>query len=304
MEIILGTLNFNTLGDTAKESIVDTYVSTQRHLGRPTRLDTARFYDNESSLSRYCSETMNITTKASPWPNQDFSQRDHGGGLAPTQIREQLNASLRDMNVTSIHQFLLHGWDSIWTRDPHTLRHSLDTCDTLWRQEKFVEFGVCNFDPSQFRTFLDHMEHLTMPATTYQGLYNALCREVERYIIPTVRDYGMRFDAYNPLCGGLLTAGRGGQHRSASNPIYRAMYFDVDELAKAGTSISSRDALGWLSKHSMLEDGDGIIIGASRATHIVDNIDAIQQADLTPAMLDTIDTLHQKTRHVAPTGFW
>jgi aflatoxin B1 aldehyde reductase len=192
----------------------------------------------------------------------------------------------------------------MWTRDPHTLRHSLETCDALWRQERFVEFGVCNFDPVQFTAFLQEMEHLSIPATTYQGLYNAVCRHVEKDIIPLVREYGMRFDAYNPLCGGLLTQGRGGQHRYASNPIYRAMYFDVDALAKAGTSISSRDALAWLSKHSRLENGDGIIIGASRATHIVDNIDAIDNANLSSDTVEAIDTLHRTTQDVAPSGFW
>jgi len=283
---------------------MDTYVSIQRDRGRSARLDTARFYQNESSLSRFCSNTMIVTTKASPWPGQDFSRRDQGGGLAPDQIMTQIDASCRDLGVTSISQFLLHGWDSMWTRDPHKLRESLEMCDALWRQERFVEFGVCNFDSSQFMTFLNEMEHVSIPSTTYQGLYNVLCREVEKDIIPTVRDYGMRFDAYNPLCGGLLTGGRGGQHRYASNPIYRAMYFDVDALANAGTSISSTDALAWLSNKSKLENGDGIIIGASRATHVVDNINAIDDADLTSAKIETMDALHDTVRHVAPDGFW
>lgn len=148
------------------------------------------------------------------------------------------------------------------------------------------------------------MESLSLPATTYQGLYNAVCREVENDIIPIVRDHGMRFEAYNPLCGGLLTAGRGGTHRSATNPIYRDMYFDVHDLATAGASISSRDALAWLSRYSTLEDGDAIILGASRPSHIVDNIEAIDDAEISPAVLQTIHDLHTSVRHVAPTGFW
>jgi aflatoxin B1 aldehyde reductase len=304
MEIILGTLNFTTLDTVTSESIVNTYASIQRDKERPVHLDTARFYHNEALVSTLSPASTVLTTKASPWPNQDFSKRDHGGGLAPRHLTAQINASCRDLDVTSIHQFLLHGWDSMWTRDPHTLRDSLETCDTLWRQERFVEFGVCNFDPVQFTTFLQEMERLSIPATTYQGLYNTLCRHVEKEIIPLVRDNGMRFDAYNPLCGGLLTQGLGGRHRYASNPIYRSMYFDVDVLAKAGTSISSRDALAWLSKHSRLEHSDGIIIGASRAAHIVDNIDAIENANLSPETIETIDTLHDATQHVAPSGFW
>ena len=41
--------------------------------------------------------------------------------------------------------------------------------------------------------------------TVYQGMYNALTRDVEDELLPTLRRLRMSFYAYNPLAGGLLT---------------------------------------------------------------------------------------------------
>ena len=43
-----------------------------------------------------------------------------------------------------------------------------------------------------------------MQPTVYQGMYNALTRDVERELFPCLRNYGIRFYAYNPLAGGML----------------------------------------------------------------------------------------------------
>ncbi|CAI9165623.1 unnamed protein product [Rangifer tarandus platyrhynchus] len=38
-----------------------------------------------------------------------------------------------------------------------------------------------------------------------QGMYNATTRQVETELLPCLRRFGLRFYAYNPLAGGLLT---------------------------------------------------------------------------------------------------
>ena len=37
------------------------------------------------------------------------------------------------------------------------------------------------------------------------GMYNCLTRMVEKELFPCLRYFNMRFYAYNPLCGGILT---------------------------------------------------------------------------------------------------
>ena len=41
--------------------------------------------------------------------------------------------------------------------------------------------------------------------TVYQGRYNGLSRNVELELFPAIRKLGIRFYAYNPLAGGMLT---------------------------------------------------------------------------------------------------
>ena len=40
-------------------------------------------------------------------------------------------------------------------------------------------------------------------------MYNPITRSVEAELFPALRKFGMRFDAYNPLAGGILT----GKHK-------------------------------------------------------------------------------------------
>ncbi len=44
-----------------------------------------------------------------------------------------------------------------------------------------------------------------MQPTVYQGMYNAMTRDVETELFPCLRHYDISFYAYNPLAGGLLT---------------------------------------------------------------------------------------------------
>ncbi|CAN0295964.1 unnamed protein product, partial [Scytosiphon promiscuus] len=50
--------------------------------------------------------------------------------------------------------------------------------------------------------------------SVYQGMYNAMTREVERELLPALKRLGMRFYAYNPLAGGLLS----GKHNYEKPP--------------------------------------------------------------------------------------
>jgi aflatoxin B1 aldehyde reductase len=139
-------------------------------------------------------------------------------------------------------------------------------------------------------------------------MYNAVTREVERELLPCLRALGMRFYAYNPLAGGLLT----GKYTRASlesvtegrfrlgNELYRGRYLHPAQLeaseafAKAAADAGitpSRAALRWLRHHSALRarEGDGVIVGASRPAHIDDNLAGLDEGPLPPAVLAAAD---------------
>ena len=133
---------------------------------------------------------------------------------------------------------------------------------------------------------------------TYQGMYNCVTRAVEPELLPALRALDMRFLAYNPLAGGLLTgkheAGGGGDKNASSsrrgrfseNKMYldrfwRPEYFAaVDAIAAAcgkheGLTVADASLL-WLYSHSRLDGarGDGVVLGASSEAHLEANLGA------------------------------
>ena len=135
-------------------------------------------------------------------------------------------------------------------------------------------------------------------------MYNCVTRAVEPELIPALRQLGMRFLAFNPLAGGVLTgkhAGRladpdgasaTGRGRFTQNAMYqdrfwREEYFDaIDTIAAAceaagGGLTPASAALRWLYSHSALDgaEGDGVILGASSVAHLEDeNLEAAAAA--------------------------
>ncbi|MFI6782097.1 aldo/keto reductase [Micromonospora sp. NPDC050276] len=67
--------------------------------------------------------------------------------------------------------------------------------------------------------------------------------------------------------------------------------------------VSPTDAaLRWLVHHSKLgaAHSDGIILGASRPEHVVQNLDAVRSAPLPPELLAAIDAASETTRPAWP----
>jgi aflatoxin B1 aldehyde reductase len=117
----------------------------------------------------------------------------------------------------------------------------------------------------------------------------------------------MRFYAYNPLCGGLLT----GRYESFENapsdgrfthrPNYMKRYwkesfFDALNVIKKAAGeygMSTVEATyRWLAYHSMLDAsrGDAVIIGASKLTHLQQNIKAVKAGPLEEGLVSAFET--------------
>jgi aflatoxin B1 aldehyde reductase len=83
---------------------------------------------------------------------------------------------------------------------------TLQACDTLFREGKFLELGLSNYaawDVAHAH-FLCEKHGLVRP-TVYQGVMNALNRTLEPELMPCARTFHMRVYAYNPLAGGMLS---------------------------------------------------------------------------------------------------
>lgn len=269
ISIVLGTMTFGEGEEgriTDRKEIVKMLDLFKSYGG--TELDTARMYsagNSEQVLAELkAKDSFKVHTKAFP-----FQNGDHG----PQLLRKQFIESLEALQSECVDLFYLHAPD-----------HSIPFIDTLrevnnfYKEGKFKEFGLSNYAAWNVMEIhnICKSNGFVLP-TVYQGRYNIISRDVERELFPCLAKLGIRFYAYNPLCGGLLngvfefeTIPTDGRFRSDSiqgnryrERYWKKVYFDVIDEFKAACSkqgISTIEAsFRWMMNHSKLvkSKGDG-----------------------------------------------
>jgi aflatoxin B1 aldehyde reductase len=296
MKLILGTMTF---GDQVDQTTAETLISTFRRAGH-AELDTAHTYckgRTEQMLGRILTAedrgSLYIASKVNPW---------NDGGLQAAEVHRQFAEILDRLDSDSIDLLYLHSPDL-----DTPIEQTLLACFELFQQGKFRHFGLSNFAAWQVAEVVELCRrHGWMEPEVYQGMYNALTRDVERELFPCLRNYGMRFYAYNPLAGGLLTGkhlsmqqipdeGRFNRERGYLDRYWKKDYFAVLQELQAACADSAikpvEVAMSWLVNHSLLDAsrGDGIILGASSVTHLEQNMAACAQPPLAQSLLDILD---------------
>uniref|UniRef100_A0A8C3CQL6 Aldo-keto reductase family 7 like (gene/pseudogene) n=1 Tax=Cairina moschata TaxID=8855 RepID=A0A8C3CQL6_CAIMO len=285
-------------------------------------LDTAHMYaGGESerilgSLLAAGEHSVEVATKANPW---------EGKTLKPECVRSQLDESLRRLQRTSVELFYLHSPDH-GTPVEETLR----ACNELHKEGKFKELGLSNYaawEVAEICTICKY-NNWVMP-TVYQGMYNATTRQVEAELFPCLRHYGLRFYAYNPLAGGLLTGKYKYEDKDTRKPTgrffgndwaqaYRDRYWKKhnfegialvekalkDAYGSNPPSLTSA-ALRWLYNHSKLQGslGDAVIIGMSSLEQLEQNLDYSEEGPLLPPVVEAFDKAWNLTAHDCPNYF-
>ncbi|KAI8809291.1 Aldo/keto reductase [Cladochytrium replicatum] len=281
-------------------------------------LDTARMYcagTTEEVLGEMAVQTTepfySIATKAYP-----FSPGMH----RPDKLREQFMASLKALNTQQVDIFYLHAPDGA-TPFEDTLRE----VNELYKEGHFKELGLSNYAAWQVMDiyWICKTNGYVLP-TLYQGMYNGLTRDVEKELFPCLRKLGLRFYAYNPLAGGLLSGvyrfdsiidgGARFDPNTSQGAMYRQRYWDdtyfnaIETLKvaceKDGITLVSA-AHRWLIHHSFLDasKGDGIICGASSLKHAHENFGACEEGPLPEGVLAAFDEGWAKTKAIAQNYF-
>lgn len=310
MKIILGTMNFGPQLDTeASREMVTEFLKTGNR-----ELDTAYVYNGGSTetilgeiLPDLDTNSYDIATKVHPRIT---------GKLDRETIMMEFGESLKRMNRESVDLLYFHFPDGKTPID-----EALETVAELHEQGKVKELGLSNYPAWQVVDIWHKCEKYGCPKpTVYQGMYNALCRNVEPELFPAIRALGMRFYAFNPLAGGLLTGkhlhfedapepGRFARLESYRKRYWKQSYFDaVDEIRKAceAEHISMVEtAYRWLCNHSKLDvsKGDGILLGASKIAQMDQNLEAVKKGVLPQSILDAMDGAWEIAQPDSPAYF-
>ena len=296
MKQILGTMTFGEQVDQdTGRSILDLFIDSGNN-----EIDTAYQYcdgKTEQMLGALLPlkkrQNLFIASKVNPW-NDD--------GLQPEQLRKQMQEILQRLGTHHIDLLYLHSPDL-----DTPIAKTLECCFEMYQQGKFKYFGLSNFASWQVAEVVETCRRNGwMEPSIYQGMYNALTRDVESELFPCLRNYGISFYAYNPLAGGLLTgkyqsveqlpdSGRFALRNGYQQRYWKKDYFRVlQKLAEKCREYGlkpTQAALSWLVNHSHLdpEQGDGIILGVTRIEHLSENMKACEHAPLDQSILDILD---------------
>ena len=309
VKLILGTMTF---GESVFSPDVEAFVNAFLDAGYD-ELDTAYVY-NEGNCERLLGEVLpkldrpfRIATKVNPRIS---------GRLDADAAYKQVNESLARMKLASVDTVFLH------FPDPATpVEGVLGAMAELHEQGKYRELGLSNF-PAWMVADVWHIcdRHGWVRPTVFEGVYNPLTRRAEAELNDCLNSYGMRFYAYNPMCGGLLT-GRYGSFEDAPTdgrfthrPNYQGRYwkksfFDAVELIKAAAAahgISSIEATyRWLAYHSMLrgDRGDAILVGASKLHHLEQNMATVKAGPLPQDVVEAFEKAWAVTKGDSPEYF-
>lgn len=287
--MILGTMNIayphSSNKDTQEYSnIIHEYLNT---CDDPI-LDSAYYYGNtetEKILGNILTDLPSnlklpkLTTKANPWFENDFTTGKLGQ-LNKENLLRQLNTSLENLKMDSVYRFFLHCPDYETPID-----ETLETCDELWRQEKYKEYGLSNFSLTQTQEVLQICEKNDYrKPKVYQGMYNIVCRKVEE-MFPLLNEYDIDFWGYNPLAGGLLT----GKYRNLkedlpesrfkNNSIYQNIFWKNEILQMLENLWLKNDkyldlALLWFKQGSQMRKNDRVILGVSSVSQYQNNMNS------------------------------
>ncbi|KAH7924134.1 Aldo/keto reductase [Leucogyrophana mollusca] len=206
------------------------------------------------------------------------------GDHSSERLRAAVEKSARALAPHKIRVFYLHAPDRSVSYE-ETLRG----VNELYKEGFFEEFGLSNFYSWEVAEFVGIAKaNNWVRPTVYQGLYNALERNVETELFPCLRKYGIRFHGFSPLARGLFAGTNiaspspGSRWDLNSSPMapglharyqgFQSVFQRLRELLAKHSITGSEAALRWLQHHSLLTPDDAVIIGASSLTQLQANI--------------------------------
>lgn len=202
-------------------------------------------------------------------------------GLSRGHILEQVEESLRRLNTDYIDLYQIHGFD------PFTpMEETLRALDDVVRSGKVRYIGCSNLAAWHIMKALSYAEyHDLAKFVSLQAYYTIAGRDLEREIIPLLKDQKVGLMVWSPLAGGLLSGkfkrdGDGPEGARRVNfdfpPVNKERAFDVLDVMRPmaeskGISVA-RLALGWLLQQEAVTT---VIIGAKKMEQLEDNLQAV-----------------------------
>lgn len=215
-------------------------------------------------------------------------------GLSRLHIMRQVEESLKRLGTDYIDLYQIHNPDQL-TDWEDTLR----ALDDLVRSGKVRYIGASNMTGWETMKTRGISRQLGLHEFKSSQLYYSLAgREIEREIIPVLKDQNMGLLVWSPLAGGFLSGKYSRSRQGGGDDRHTKMMFppvDLDksyriidvleEIAKERESTVARIALAWVLHQPAVTS---VIVGAKRPDQLQDNL-AASDIELTQDELARLD---------------
>jgi len=223
-----------------------------------------------------------------------MNESPNGRGQSRFHIFNEVDASLKRLQLDHIDLYQLHGFDPLTP-----FEESLSALNDLVKAGKVRYIGLCNMSAWQIMKAIGISKaHHWSEFVSVQAYYSIAGRDLEREIFPLIQDQRLGLMVWSPLAGGFLSGKfkrdqptPAGSRRSNFDfpPLDKDRAFTcldaIEPIAKAHGVSVAQVALSWiLSKQQV----SSIIIGARRIEQLKDNL-AATKLDLSDAELKALD---------------
>jgi aryl-alcohol dehydrogenase-like predicted oxidoreductase len=231
-----------------------------------------------------------------------MNETPNGRGQSRLHIFNEVDASLKRLQLEHIDLYQLHGFDPLTP-----FEESLAALDDLVRAGKIRYIGLCNMAAWQIMKAIGISKYNRWNKfESVQAYYSIAGRDLEREIFPLADDQKLGLMVWSPLAGGFLSgkfkrdqAAPTGSRRTSFDfpPLDKDRAFAcldaMTPIATAHNVSVAQVALAWiLSKRQV----SSIIIGARRIEQLRDNLAAsklvLSEAEI--KTLDDVSTLAQE----------
>ncbi len=301
-ELCLGTMTFGdqgfwkVMGGLGQEAV--TTLVKQAFDAGVNFIDTANVYSmglsetlTGAAIKGLPRDEIVVATKAyGPMSETQIN----GRGQSRYHLMNELDASLKRLQLDHIDLYQLHGYDPLTP-----LEEVLATLNDMVRSGKVRHIGLCNMAAWQIMKGLAISEKNRWARfDTVQAYYTVAGRDLERELLPLIQDQQLGLMVWSPLAGGLLSGkfsadGKGpeGARRASFDfPVVdKARAFKVVDamrpIAARHQASVAQVALAWLLSRSQVSS---VIVGARTPEQLADNLGASALA-LTAEDLQALD---------------
>jgi aryl-alcohol dehydrogenase-like predicted oxidoreductase len=290
-EICLGTMTF-ALGEGMWKSISGVEQNLADQLLKRSFdagvnfVDTADVYTNgesEKTLAKAISN-VGIARKDIVIATKAFGRTGPGRndvGASRGHIMDAVEASLKRLQTDYIDLYQIHAADSVTP-----LEETLRALDTLVFQGKVRYIGCSNWYAWQLMKALGISEAKNLAKMdTLQAYYSIAGRDLEREIVPLLKDQGTGLLVWSPLAGGLLSGKFSRENQKPEDSRRSSFDFPlVDKertwrildvlrpIAQAHNTGVATIALAWVLAKPFVTS---VIIGAKRIEQLDQNLAAV-----------------------------